>query len=468
MEANRIEMDKIIIVLVPVLVALLPTIQGYYIYRTPYNSLMMQIEPPLAEPYTEDSDVYNAVPSVLLAAQDYRRDEDQAIAAAEPESAESFLDFPTGTPESEKEVPGEPLTPQDFKNAENLEILVPPQDEDSPDPILSAGLFEGDIAGVNLSDFSPFEKNAIRDLNKRWPGGIIPYVISNSFNLYERSVIAAAVLDFHAYTCVRFVPRTTQRDYVHLLKGTGCSSLVGHFGGGQHISLGPGCLYKGIVEHELMHACGFWHEQSRGDRDEYVSVLWNNIMPGTEHNFQKFSWRIMQSLGVGYDTGSLMHYGRYAFSKDYRSPTIVPRNPAANIGQRRGFSEIDLLKINRLYECQRGTVGPVIPTKPIPYECSNNNRLCQYWANSGECKKNPSWMNVNCAKSCRLCDSNCGNYNRNCEQWAKIGECTKNPDYMTIYCPQACHSCRGGTHPHRKQNKWRQDQQRPVLKMTHR
>jgi hypothetical protein len=59
-----------------------------------------------------------------------------------------------------------------------------------------------------------------------------------------------------------------------------CSSLVGHFGGGQQVSLGPGCLYKGIVEHELMHACGFWHEQSRGDRDDYVNILWNNIMPG--------------------------------------------------------------------------------------------------------------------------------------------------------------------------------------------
>jgi hypothetical protein len=62
------------------------------------------------------------------------------------------------------------------------EILVPPQDEDSPDPILSAGLFEGDIAGINMSDFISFEKNAIRDLKKRWPGGIIPYVISSSFS----------------------------------------------------------------------------------------------------------------------------------------------------------------------------------------------------------------------------------------------------------------------------------------------
>lgn len=153
----------------------------------------------------------------------------------------------------------------------------------------------------------------------------------------------------------------------------------------------------------------------------------------------------MQNLGVAYDTGSLMHYGRNAFSKDYRSATIIPRNPAANIGQRRGFSEIDLLKLNRLYECQKEIVVPSVPITSKPYVCSNNNKLCQYWTKAGECTKNPAWMNVNCAKSCRLCDSKCGNYNRNCEEWARLGECTRNPDYMTIYCPQACHSCRLGT-----------------------
>jgi hypothetical protein len=40
---------------------------------------------------------------------------------------------------------------------------------------------------------------------------------------------------------------------------------------------------------------------------------------------------------------------------------------------------------------------------PLADVCSNNNKLCQYWAKAGECTKNPAWMNVNCATSCKLC-----------------------------------------------------------------
>lgn len=50
--------------------------------------------------------------------------------------------------------------------------------------------------------------------------------------------------------------------------------------GPQLLSVGPGCDKKGIIMHELMHAVGFWHEQSRTDRNKYVEVLWENVGKG--------------------------------------------------------------------------------------------------------------------------------------------------------------------------------------------
>ncbi len=49
---------------------------------------------------------------------------------------------------------------------------------------------------------------------------------------------------------------------------------------GQIVSLEDNCVYLGTVKHELMHAIGFWHEQSRLDRDNYVNIHSRNIKPG--------------------------------------------------------------------------------------------------------------------------------------------------------------------------------------------
>lgn len=79
---------------------------------------------------------------------------------------------------------------------------------------------------------------------------------------------------------------------------------MGRVSGHQAVSLGRGCLYVGIVMHELMHAAGFWHEQSRFDRDDYIRIYWSNIKNGMEYNFQKYDWKTISHLDMIYDLGS--------------------------------------------------------------------------------------------------------------------------------------------------------------------
>jgi Astacin (Peptidase family M12A) len=57
-------------------------------------------------------------------------------------------------------------------------------------------------------------------------------------------------------TCVRFVPRTTEADYILIVKEKGCWSSLGRIGGAQKVTLGNGCIYKYIILHELIHALG--------------------------------------------------------------------------------------------------------------------------------------------------------------------------------------------------------------------
>ncbi|KAG7161521.1 tyrosinase-like protein tyr-3-like 3 [Homarus americanus] len=232
------------------------------------------------------------------------------------------------------------------------------------DPITRSGFFQGDImirSGRTLSDHRASEVDHRPSLMK----------------------------EYHQRTCVTFVPKTTHSDYVHILKGQGV----------------------------LL-------EQSRFDRDDYVTIHWNNIQPQLTYNFDKKSssvpiWDYPMTTVPSCTTDP---------TPSPRTTAILPLNPKQNgvtIGQRDGFSE-----------------GPTPKPTPEPEDCVNKNQYCAYWAASGFCFTNNAYMKINCKKSCNFCGtSDCEDQNRYCSSWAKNGQCQQNPKYMSLFCKKSCNLC---------------------------
>nr|BAG06173.1 hatching enzyme [Helicolenus hilgendorfi] len=212
-------------------------------------------------------------------------------------------------------------------------------------------LLEGDV-------LIPRTRNAMKCFNQAYTclwrksanGNVeIPFLISQKYDDAERSEILGAMKDFECKTCIRFIPRKTQRAYLSVEPRSGCSSLLGTTGGKQVLSLQRfGCVRHGIIQHELLHALGFYHEHTRSDRDQHVKINWDNMYKYFVYNFRK---QDTNNLNTPYDYSSIMHYGRTAFGK-HRSETIIPiPDSSVPIGQRDELSKTDILRINRLYKC---------------------------------------------------------------------------------------------------------------------
>ncbi|XP_074523077.1 high choriolytic enzyme 1-like isoform X1 [Halichoeres trimaculatus] len=225
----------------------------------------------------------------------------------------------------------------------------------------------GDIAvPTGLQNADPCTRR-----NCLWPkasdGNVyVPYRISQDYSSRERNIIRRGLRSFASSTCIRFVPLNRQQDFVDIKSLGGCFSFVGRRGRNQTVSLSrQGCVFPQIVQHELLHALGFDHEQTRSDRDQHVRILFQNVIRGMEFNFRKID---TNNLNTPYDYNSVMHYSRFAFSRNGQ-PTIVPiPDPNVDVGRATQMSANDILRVNRLYRCN----STALTSDPGPERDLNN------------------------------------------------------------------------------------------------
>lgn len=195
---------------------------------------------------------------------------------------------------------------------------------------------------------------------RKWTGGIVPYVVTNQFTTIERTRIhdALSQLNTKLDERIRFIPReNNEYNYVKIIKGSGCWSYVGQVSGVQELSLGTGCVTRGIIQHEFIHAIGFLHAHQRTDRDDYIEIRSHNIIDGATGNFKKE--RYDSRYSTPYDYKSVMHYHSTAFSKN-GEPTIVPVGDyTGDLGNYDQVTDNDVLRMTRMY-------GAPVPTTPSP------------------------------------------------------------------------------------------------------
>jgi len=189
---------------------------------------------------------------------------------------------------------------------------------------------------------------AIKGEGFRWPGGKMIFEIDPTLPNPER--VEQAMAHWTERTSITFEERdpanADHKNFVRFVPGNGCRSAIGMQAGGQVIVLGPDCT-RGNAIHEIGHALGLFHEQSRGDRDAHIRIRFERIQEGMEHNFTQ---HIDDGIDVeAYDFGSIMHYPLTAFSIDGK-PTIELVKPFPGVvGQREKLSEGDRATIKKLY-----------------------------------------------------------------------------------------------------------------------
>lgn len=205
-----------------------------------------------------------------------------------------------------------------------------------------------------LGDASSLGQRAAMNGDHAAWGCTVPYAFADDLSETSRTNFLGAVAHWEANTGLRFVEDDTATDRIHVQGGSGCSSYVGRIGGAQAMTLASTCT-EGSAIHEIGHAIGMFHEQSRTDAAEHIEIFWDNIQPGLAFAFQSWEQRGYHGIDRGaYDLTSVMQYGSWSFSTgtcgqwDTSGCTILTRD-GDYITTQRVLSQTDIDSVAAMY-----------------------------------------------------------------------------------------------------------------------
>lgn len=123
-----------------------------------------------------------------------------------------------------------------------------------------AGYFEGDIELTpdqqNALDGKIEGLNGLQSLTTRWTNKIVAYTISPDFNQDQKNYIRRGLDTLELSTCLKFVERTNERDFINVVPSeSGCSSSVGKRGGEQFLRLLPNTIENGCFRLATVSYC---------------------------------------------------------------------------------------------------------------------------------------------------------------------------------------------------------------------
>ena len=146
-----------------------------------------------------------------------------------------------------------------------------------------------------------------------WPGGVIPYDLSKLSEAQRARVRQAMKRWEETGAALRFVPRTDEAAYVFFTGRTDSGNNTSQVGyrPGKRVDINITLFWwdgEWMQAHELGHVLGFFHEHQRWDRDRFVTIHYENIKEGREHDYDWIPRTYWITDKTSYDYRSIMHY----------------------------------------------------------------------------------------------------------------------------------------------------------------